>query len=294
MCVIVYKPAEVELSKEDLRNMWIANPDGAGLAYYTKVEGEEKLMICIERGFMSYKSLRKRVKALNTKQLVLHFRRKTHGKIEPLMCHPFPILPATAPEHKQTIMCVQKCLFHNGILSKFGGAEFSDTYDFTVNVLVNCTQETQMKLLDATTSKFILMDQEVVHFIGYFQTFKGMSVSNTIFDYRQPIAKPVQQAIAYNSKDMSKNHGWSHTDNDWNGRAWKRRGYWETDYKVDYHAACYPKKVEEQRIIDAIQKRHDEEDQKWEEIRKKDEKRRREDQIDWENWREEYGYGWDD
>ena len=116
MCIAIYKPEGKVLSQATLKECYDANPDGAGFMY-----AEDK-KLHIQKGFFSYDSFYKAYKDHETKQAVLHFRIKTHGKIDTTNCHPFTVNSSLA-------------FVHNGIISGFGDANHSDTIGFNHGVL---------------------------------------------------------------------------------------------------------------------------------------------------------------
>jgi glutamine amidotransferase len=116
MCIAIYKPADKILSQETLNECYDSNPDGAGFMYAQ----DKKLHI--EKGFFSYDSFYKAYKEHEHKQAVIHFRIKTHGKIDTTNCHPFAVNNAIG-------------FVHNGIISGFGDANHSDTIGFNQSIL---------------------------------------------------------------------------------------------------------------------------------------------------------------
>jgi glutamine amidotransferase len=116
MCIAIYKPADKILSQETLNECYNSNPDGAGFMYAQ----DKKLHI--EKGFFSYESFYQAFKEHEHKQAVLHFRIKTHGKIDTTNCHPFAVNNAIG-------------FVHNGIISGFGDTNHSDTIGFNNAIL---------------------------------------------------------------------------------------------------------------------------------------------------------------
>lgn len=116
MCIAIYKPEGKVLSQTTLKECYDNNPDGAGFMY-----AEDK-KLHIQKGFFSYDSFYKAYKQHENKQAVLHFRIKTHGKIDTTNCHPFAVNSSLA-------------FVHNGVISGFGDANHSDTIGFNHGVL---------------------------------------------------------------------------------------------------------------------------------------------------------------
>lgn len=87
MCIIVYKPAGIELpSRETLRECWDNNPHGAGLMW---ADGER---VNLQKGYMSWEdfeaALDEVTKGIDVAStpMALHFRIATHGEIVPGCC----------------------------------------------------------------------------------------------------------------------------------------------------------------------------------------------------------------
>lgn len=116
MCIAIYKPKDKVLSLATLKECYTSNPDGAGFMY------AENKKLHIEKGFFSFQSFYDAFKKHETKQAVIHFRIKTHGKIDTTNCHPFAVNNAIG-------------FVHNGIISGFGDANHSDTIGFNQSIL---------------------------------------------------------------------------------------------------------------------------------------------------------------
>lgn len=116
MCIAIYKPEDKILSLATLKECYTSNPDGAGFMY------AENKKLHIEKGFFSFQSFYDAFKKHETKQTVIHFRIKTHGKIDTTNCHPFAVNNAIG-------------FVHNGIISGFGDANHSDTIGFNQSIL---------------------------------------------------------------------------------------------------------------------------------------------------------------
>lgn len=119
MCQIIYKPNNATITKNELRQCWIENSDGAGFMF------SENNKLIVQKGYMSFRSFWKAIKLNLNKTLVMHFRFSTHGPKNPDNTHPFLINESLA-------VC------HNGIFSEMGKIKdgFSDTAHFVKNVLM--------------------------------------------------------------------------------------------------------------------------------------------------------------
>ena len=116
MCIAIYKPESKVIPIATLQECYNANPDGAGFMY-----AEDK-KLHIEKGFFSFDSFYKAFEKHQEKQAVLHFRIKTHGKIDTTNCHPFAVNNSLG-------------FVHNGIINGFGDANHSDTIGFNNGIL---------------------------------------------------------------------------------------------------------------------------------------------------------------
>ena len=116
MCIAIYKPEDSVISKETLERCFNSNPDGAGFMY---VENKELHM---QKGYFTFKDFWKNYKKHENKQAVIHFRIKTHGKIDEHNCHPFMINKGIG-------------FVHNGIISGFGVGDKSDTNHFNEEII---------------------------------------------------------------------------------------------------------------------------------------------------------------
>ena len=132
MCVIAFSPKGTNIpSKEQIRQMWSHNPDGAGYAYVNK-----KGKVVFKKGFMKLEDLLKELEAperFKNTNFAIHFRIGTSGKNDQATCHPFPVSNSFG-DLRKTEGEVDSVLFHNGILSEGGITSplASDTQDFVV------------------------------------------------------------------------------------------------------------------------------------------------------------------
>ena len=197
MCIAIYKPEGKVLSQETLNECYDSNPDGAGFMYAQ----DKKLHI--EKGFFSYDSFYKAFKQHEHKQIVLHFRIKTHGKIDTTNCHPFAVNNAIG-------------FVHNGIISGFGDSNHSDTIGFNNAILqplvhkwgnLALFQDPIINLIEGRIgySKLVFLDRHGNH--------KIMNEDKGVWDdgvwYSNNSYKPYVAPVSlYKGKDYS----WSNTD----------------------------------------------------------------------------------
>tara|TARA_R110002074_G_scaffold177148_2_gene340745 strand:+ start:1779 stop:2639 length:861 start_codon:yes stop_codon:yes gene_type:complete len=116
MCIAIMKSAKKKITKATLQRCYDANPDGAGFMY---AENKE---LNVQKGFFTFKEFYKEYKPHENKQVLLHFRIKTHGKIDKNNCHPFLVNNSLG-------------FIHNGIITGYGDDKQSDTIDFNKSIL---------------------------------------------------------------------------------------------------------------------------------------------------------------
>ena len=129
MCVIVFSPKGVEApTEEQIKDMFRANPDGAGYAYNGR-GGKVKF----KKGFMTVEDLLKELAPLKrwrNKNLAIHFRIGTSGNNDKHTCHPFKL--SSRYDELRQLEGEGAVLFHNGIFAEGGliDKNSSDTQDF--------------------------------------------------------------------------------------------------------------------------------------------------------------------
>jgi len=120
MCIIVVKPAKAIITRKTLKTCYDSNSDGAGMMFATGGK------LFVDKGYFSfrrfYKQFREHERAYPDSNFVLHFRIATSGGIRPDTCHPFYV-------HKNLAFA------HNGILSRLGTKDKSDTMVFNETIL---------------------------------------------------------------------------------------------------------------------------------------------------------------
>jgi len=189
MCVIVYKPLNVEIPPEDvLRECWNRNSDGSGFMYQDKDEG-----VIIQKGYMDFESLindlnllKKEFKddTLKCINLVIHFRLTSHGITSKNFTHPFPI---TDQKHslKSSLNYVDKAVCHNGTINSVRYHDvFSDTFILTHDILSQfkeINQDIINFISESTGSKYCYMDKDQVLLGGLFTEYMDCKFSNLYF-----------------------------------------------------------------------------------------------------------------
>ena len=204
MCIAIYKPEGKVLSQDTLKECYDNNPDGAGFMY------AENKKLHIEKGFFSFDSFYKAYRVHEHKQAVLHFRIKTHGKIDTTNCHPFAVNNAVG-------------FVHNGIINGFGDANHSDTIGFNNAILqplvhkwgnLALFQDPIINLIEGRIgySKLVFLDRHGNHKImneGKGDWDDGVWYSNNSY---KPYVAPVVSTFKSNTY---LNSGWNDLEYDW-------------------------------------------------------------------------------
>lgn len=137
MCIICVKNKGVKApTTETIRNMFEANPNGAGFAYV------KNNRVIIHKGLMTFEAfdeaLEKVYKSLgNSVQntpFIYHFRITTSGGTKPQLTHPFPLTNKKSKLLKLQQSC-DVAVAHNGIIDINIEKGLSDTATFIKNEL---------------------------------------------------------------------------------------------------------------------------------------------------------------
>lgn len=192
MCVIAVKPANVAMIDEKtIDNMWYNNDDGAGFMF--PAHGGVK----IRKGYMTLKSLKKALKALNKEidttatPIVLHFRIGTSGGNIAANTHPFPVSENLAALQK-TQLTAPLAVAHNGIIDiRPRKKDISDTMEYILSQLAPLYQlkkdfyrhDAGKKLIyNAIRSKMAFMDAAGrISLIGKFEQDGEYYFSNSSY-----------------------------------------------------------------------------------------------------------------
>ena len=190
MCVIAFSPKGNDMpTEEQIRKMFKKNPDGAGYAY------EEGKTVHYKKGFMSVEDLLEDLGPLEKwkdKAVAMHFRIGTAGKNDKKTTHPFLISSSFGDLRK--LEGEGPVLFHNGVISGFGGIIdplASDTQDFVAGVashLLNTKRQPSKVATQAISSiigssRLLLMYGKGKNFtFGDWHQKDGNYYSNMIWD----------------------------------------------------------------------------------------------------------------
>lgn len=195
MCIIVAKDKMTKLPKDEyLKNCFDNNPDGAGFMY---VDNEK---VIIDKGYMTYKSFKKRYKKLCrkyndfiNKSLVMHFRIGTAGANSKENTHPYPVHYDKDILHK-TYYRTSLGMAHNGIIHDYnppaGDKTTNDTQNFIMKYVYPLYKHYPKfyknkyimdGLKDITGSKLAFLDKsDNIYLVGDFKTDdNGVKYSNS-------------------------------------------------------------------------------------------------------------------
>ena len=224
MCIAITKPAGVELFKTTLQRSFESNSDGAGFAY------EEDGKVIIEKGFFTFEDFLSAYTPHGNKQCLVHFRIRTHGKLDKDMCHPFEINDHLA-------------MIHNGIINDHGTNETSDTHEFIEElikpmivsygdqilsdpafkkIIEKYVGASKLMFLNGETKEFIIYNRQMCHqnsgciFSNYSyvtpqyeylpKTRENQKGQGEIFDGRDPPPSPERETRKF------KNHSWERVE----------------------------------------------------------------------------------
>lgn len=177
MCIIVYKPAGIDLPNElTLFQCGIENPDGIGIMYRDDYD-----RVCIIKGFYDIVDLLDTlddIPDIKNKDLAIHFRYATHGEISPGNCHPFPITKKIRDLRKTRLAC-SAGIMHNGIVNNMTHTNktLSDTM-----IAIKIISDTGVDSISSKTilksGKWLIMDKDNVSISGEFIYDNGVYYSN--------------------------------------------------------------------------------------------------------------------
>jgi hypothetical protein len=213
MCVIIVKPAGIDLPNEDILSQCMHNnDDGFGLAW---ADGRS---VHIRKGAMTleqvFELIARLPRDIKDKHMIMHFRLGTQGAVMAGNCHPYPISSSINRLHATTLDC-QCAVAHNGHIysnssnswyyngSDYGYAypntyvsrdktrdKLTDTAEFIRDYLAGLSSKylknsNVLKLIDmATDSKFALLFPTETYIIGEFSEHKtGLLFSNLYWEY---------------------------------------------------------------------------------------------------------------
>lgn len=100
MCIAIYRPSNVILTKALLKQSFLNNPDGWGIAF----PNDKKTEMVVKRSVSGFRKFWKEYQEIpQEKPMLIHFRIATSGKINEANCHPFLIDKRHALIHNGSI-----------------------------------------------------------------------------------------------------------------------------------------------------------------------------------------------
>ena len=224
MCMIIYKPAGVELpSLEAFKEIANRNPHGIGFMY--PLDGK----VCIYKMRMEAETVYELLKSLDvhednwcSKPLVVHFRMATHGDKSDANCHPFPI--TDDDELLGARYCMTDIgLAHNGVVYLLGHDDRnrSDTYCMVKNYLSKFDWDTFDRAYKIIDEEILKSDRMIV-----------MNGNGDIITWgRWNEDKGCKYSCHFNSNDIGKNAWKAFGHGYYDGYGWGEDGYWNEEWK---------------------------------------------------------------
>lgn len=174
MCVILTGKAR-DILALDLQSAWACNPHGAGIVFHDR----GGRVIC-SKGLMTLEDTISAVESIDrNRKVALHMRFATHGAINAMNTHPFPVGRGAF-------------LMHNGILSAFGKhgeSGLSDSADLAKVLGEVREPRDRAKILCSLSGMFLYADRGGFHTFGarpWVRVGKVLA-SNDGFIAREPI-----------------------------------------------------------------------------------------------------------
>ena len=123
MCIAILKTEKAVVSKEQLEESFLSNPDGSGYMFANNGN------LTTKKGFFKfsdfYNSYSKDMKKFDNPITIIHFRITTHGLTNKLNCHPFLVDASIGFAHNGIILIwyeqinksiMELFLAHNGFI----------------------------------------------------------------------------------------------------------------------------------------------------------------------------------
>lgn len=266
MCIIAYKPADVEISEEYLENMFSNNSDGAGVMY------PENHNIIIKKGLMTLEEFLSVCRSIpKDVPAVYHCRIMSHGAVCKELTHPFPVV-SDEDILNMTSMRIRKgyAVAHNGIINKMDihGKNQSDTQAYIRDILaplskwISPLSDKAEPIIEKTidSSRLAIMDTSgnVRLFGTGWEEENGVFYSNDSYSYSW---KRYYKNLRYND-------GWDDWYSDYYGRS---SHYYGKSYRYDNDSKKWlavtedkkPSKVSEEEEVKRVCAAHGWYDDDW-------------------------------
>jgi len=170
MCVIIQRPATIELPEDKIWSACKVNSDGYGISIIDR--GKIETIKEFDPKGNDSKLVMKRLEDAKDHTVYLHLRYRTGGKMDQTNCHPFEVLSKDTNGLDLQFM-------HNGTLGKFNThKDFSDTYMFNEKILKPLI--TKLKpYYDLQEDKNLLSDATLFNIL---EEYAGYGSIFTLFD----------------------------------------------------------------------------------------------------------------
>lgn len=165
MCLIIYKPAGVKFNLEHIENALLFNGDGMGLSM------RDDSGLKVYRG-IDLDTLIENESILTSKEVVLHLRYGTSGKMTTRQVHPFLVGKKTTSRDYE-VKGNDKILFHNGVMFSPKN-DYSDTQIFARG-LFDIEKGINKHL---ASNRFLVQSEKENFFYGQWHEVEGMKYSN--------------------------------------------------------------------------------------------------------------------
>lgn len=181
MCVIIYLPINTKINKQDLKDAFNYNDDGAGIAWIK--DGK----VHYTKGYTKFDDFCKaNMDIINDDSIerVIHFRITSRGTTNPFQTHPFMLSDNTDDMKKLDYTGTNPVLFMNGTILQQKLIEgLNDTASFIVDTLYNSSlrfdNKNDLKFIDNYTgAKWAIVETTGVTLIGDFDVVDGVYYSN--------------------------------------------------------------------------------------------------------------------
>ena len=194
MCVIIFIPRGQQISKSELRDAWLTNPDGAGFS----VQINDR--VYFKRGYMNFDDFFNDIhQYIGGYNLVLHFRISTSSKVNEVQTHPYKNGNVKIKEGttKRPVICM------NGIVSKQTTyPHCNDTMSFIMDHedTFECINQDIINILqDYTSAKWCVMKPKEVLMSSNFVEHEGRYYSNKNHLYKYRTFKSTNKVCGINN-----------------------------------------------------------------------------------------------
>lgn len=174
-CVIIYLKKGVKISKDELKDAFNSNPDGAGIAY---IKNEK---VHYSKGYKTFKEFyNKNLNIIDDDSIerVIHFRITSRGETLPEQCHPFLLsdnkedMALLNYEGKTTVLFMNGTIFNQKLISGL-----NDTASYIIENLYDNGHDFKMISKD-TGAKWAIVESTGVSLFGDFEEDDGVYYSN--------------------------------------------------------------------------------------------------------------------